>query len=299
MARNFIKMVSIEEDAFINPKPGEKPFVLFNEFATVAEGIRYIQNNPLKGYYLGFKGTEPQKAGRYDEKGRCYWLKEGINPGLLKASTNMNNNVELYAVPISKNCVPVNEKIIMDCLRTLPSFQISDEINTTQAKINELNEQLYKLNLKNYGLKNNLSDNIAKSYYDARTTNNKLSPIKQELEQKLEVYRNYITALTAASNNANVQLSDKNRLLSSTNTDIKKKFSRLEDVNAQINTITQELYDEQKRMERKEQILKTMKILILILVILLVMMLVYYNSEKITNKYPELTTPFANAFKFN
>ena len=120
--------------------------------------------------------------------------------------------------------------------------------------------------------------------------------VQNILDNYEQIYNSQLQILNNASNNVSLHLSDKNRLIANANANIQKSFSRLNEVNDKINTITQDIYINQIELERKEIIVKTMKSIILIMVILFVVMLVYYGSGIVEQKFPEAYNSIKNNF---
>jgi hypothetical protein len=94
-------------------------------------------------------------------------------------------------------------------------------------------------------------------------------------------------------------LSDKNRLLATVNTNIQQKYTKLEDVNNKINTITQDIYTNNLEMKRKEYIIQTLKVIILIVLLMAIILVIYFSMEIIEEKYPNAINNMVNNFNNN
>jgi hypothetical protein len=105
--------------------------------------------------------------------------------------------------------------------------------------------------------------------------------------------------ILARNSEASLSLSDKNRLLANVNSNIQQKFSKLEDVNNKINTITQDIYTNNIDMKRKEYIIQTLRVIIIIVVIMAVILMIYFGMEIVEKKYPNAMKNLANNFNRN
>ncbi len=148
-------------------------------------------------------------------------------------------------------------------------------------------QNLERCNSEKAGITNNLNQCLQqKAQLEARI---------KELEAKIveyrgtvkELYNKQLSLINNSSFIGNTQLSDKNRMLVSTNADIQKSFLKLTEVNDKINTITQEIYSNNAAFERKEQIEKTLKAIMFLLLFLMIIMIVYYSSGYSPESLPE------------
>jgi hypothetical protein len=121
---------------------------------------------------------------------------------------------------------------------------------------------------------------------------------EEEIEIKKLLEAHQLTIL-ARNSEASLSLSDKNRLLANVNSNIQQKFTRLEDVNNKINTITQDIYTNNIDMKRKEYIIQTLKVIIIIVVIMAVVLMIYFGMEIVEEKYPNAIKNLANNFNRN
>jgi hypothetical protein len=121
---------------------------------------------------------------------------------------------------------------------------------------------------------------------------------EEEIEIKKLLEAHQLTIL-ARNSEASLSLSDKNRLLANVNSNIQQKFTRLEDVNNKINTITQDIYTNNIDMKRKEYIIQTLKVIIIIVVIMAVILMIYFGMEFVEEKYPNAINNMVNNFNKN
>ena len=114
-----------------------------------------------------------------------------------------------------------------------------------------------------------------------------------------ELLKAHQLTILARNSEASLSLSDKNRLLANVNSNIQQKYTRLEDVNNKINTITQDIYTNNIDMKRKEYIIQTLKVIIIIVVIMAVILMIYFGMEIVEKKYPNAMKNLANNFNRN
>ena len=76
-------------------------------------------------------------------------------------------------------------------------------------------------------------------------------------------------------------------MLANVNTKIQQSYSKLGNVNSQINTATQDIYQNNMDYERKNQIVKTLNAIIIILFILMMVMATYYGVIYAQQNYPD------------
>ena len=121
---------------------------------------------------------------------------------------------------------------------------------------------------------------------------------EEEIEIKKLLKAHQLTVI-ARNSEASLSLSDKNRLLANVNSNIQQKFTKLEDVNNKINTITQDSYTNNIEMKSKEYIIQTLNVIIIIVVIMAVILMIYFGMDIIEKKYPNAMKNFSNNFNRN
>jgi photosystem II stability/assembly factor-like uncharacterized protein len=131
--------------------------------------------------------------------------------------------------------------------------------------------------------------------------NNNIARLRLELQlndliKNKELLEAHKLSLSARNSDASILLSDKNRLLATVNSNIQQRYTKLEDVNDKINTITQDIYTNNMEMKRKENIIQTLKIIIIIVVIMVVILMVYFGMEYVDKTNPGVFQDFFNKF---
>ena len=123
---------------------------------------------------------------------------------------------------------------------------------------------------------------------------------EEECEYDIKrLLREHQLTTIARNSEASLSLSDKNRLLANVNSNIQQKFTKLEDVNNKINTITQDIYSNNMEMKRKEYIIQTIKVIIIIVILMALVLMIYFGMEIIENKYPNVIKNITNNFNRN
>jgi hypothetical protein len=121
---------------------------------------------------------------------------------------------------------------------------------------------------------------------------------EEEIEIK-KILKAHQLTIIARNSEASLSLSDKNRLLANVNSNIQQKFTKLEDVNNKINTITQDIYTNNMEMKSKEYIIQTLNVIIIIVVIMAVILMIYFGMDIVEKKYPNAMKNFSNNFNKN
>jgi hypothetical protein len=126
--------------------------------------------------------------------------------------------------------------------------------------------------------------------------------LQQEEECEYDIrrlLREHQLTTIARNSEASLSLSDKNRLLANVNSNIQQKFTKLEDVNNKINTITQDIYTNNMEMKRKEYIIQTLKVIIFIVILMAIVLMIYFGMDIIEKKYPNVIKNITNNFNRN
>ena len=126
--------------------------------------------------------------------------------------------------------------------------------------------------------------------------------LQQEEECEYDIkrlLREHQLTTIARNSEASLSLSDKNRLLANVNSNIQQKFTKLEDVNNKINTITQDIYSNNIEMKRKEYIIQTLKVIIFIVILMAIILMSYFGMDIIEKKYPNVMKKITNNFNRN
>lgn len=242
--------------------------------------------------YIAIKPLEEEEAGDAIElAGECY--AGDFDPQTVRDVKN--GDFEVYSVP--KNC-PNNSD---DCLmKNINKDYWKDQTRELELEIADTQRKLRAAKIKNYEISQGLSPEQAQQ----KLREKELCKKNEELKNQLATINAYYESVTSSSSNSNKLLADKNRLIAGVNSSIQQKYTRLSEVNSEINTSTQEIYENNLAFERKQQIIKTMKAIVTVLFIMLLIMIVYYGVRYAQQQYPDtfnnaLNTLGSNPFGAN
>ena len=216
--------------------------------------------------------------------GLCY---KGINynPKVNPDDTS-GTLFDIYAIP-STQCLDVNNCLISN----------SKKILDNEKK--EIEAEVYDINVRLWAIENKTDYKTAEDQYKDDIDKKKLNLQLVELKKKKEMLESHKMSQSARNSEASILLSDKNRLLATVNSNIQQKYTKLEDVNNKINTITQDIYTNDMEMKRKENIIQTLKVIILIVLLMAVVLIIYFGMEIIEEKYPNAMNNMVNNLNNN
>ena len=226
--------------------------------------------------------------------GKCY--KGSLyNPIINEDDKDDKNGTlfDIYGIP-SVSCNDIN------CLK-------GDENGSSTAILKKEKEDIEKLitanekekddvNIRLLAIQKSMPYATAEMEYKNDIETKKLTAQLAELNKKKEALEAHKLSLSARNSEASILLSDKNRLLATVNTNIQQKYTKLEDINNNINTITQDIYTNNMEMKRKENIIQTLRVILIIIVIMIVILMIYFGMEIIESNSPGSFTNFANKF---
>lgn len=227
--------------------------------------------------------------------GKCY--KGSLYNPIINDDDKPGANVSLfdiYGIP-NVACTDIN-----NCLK-------DDKNGSSMAILTQEKEAIDKLITANQkekddvlirllAIQKNLPYASAEHEYNNNIKIRELTAQLAELNKKKEALEAHKLSLSARNSEASILLSDKNRLLATVNTNIQQKYTKLEDVNNNINTITQDIYTNNMEMKRKENIIQTLRVILIIIVIMIVILMIYFGMEIIESNSPGSFTNFANKF---
>jgi hypothetical protein len=221
--------------------------------------------------------------------GKCY-KGSNYNPIINPDDTTGTSLFDIYGMPEGEcttidNCLKGNAKTILD--KELKD--ITDLITANQKEKDDVQIRLL-------AIQKNLPYATAEQEYNNDIETKKLTAQLAELKEKKEKLEAHKLSLSSRNSEASILLSDKNRLLATVNTNIQQKYTKLEDVNNNINTITQDIYTNNMEMKRKENIIQTLRVILIIIVIMIVILMIYFGMEIIESNSPGSFTNFANKF---
>lgn len=258
--------------------------------ATLASCANALQPWKNNGYFMVFlpnPGTNPSNY--QNVSGQCY-MTTGTDVKTYPAS--QTGDGELYKIPT--DCGIISENNVENCLVNSQEAAYNNQVNQLKNDIDAKNNQLLQLKIQKYADKNGMTYDQALTEYQNKQAEIKLANERSQLQEQINLYNKQLAAINNANMSGSNQLSDKNRLLATVNSKIQTTYSRLDEINNQINTITQNIYANNSEVERKDQIVKTMKAIITILFILLLVMIIYYSSSYAEKAFPSVYNSVKN-----
>jgi len=270
-----------------NPNLG---FTVVASDSTIRDCITSAKSSNNK--YIAFLNSVPITS--LDSRGKCF-RGNNYNP-IVNPDDTTGTLFDLYGVPDSA-CTPTTT--VKECLQgnanTILDKEKADIEKLIEANKKELNDVQIRL----------IAVNKSVPYATAEQEHNnnikiaELTAILTELNSKKSLLEAHKLDLSSRNSEASILLSDKNRLLATVNSNIQQKYTRLEDVNNKINTITQDIYTNNIEMKSKENIIQTLKVIIMIVLLMAVVLIIYFGMDYVEANHPETFKNIANNFNRN
>ena len=201
---------------------------------------------------------------------------------------------DIYGIPTGQ-CTTIDNCLKADSSGTSTAIlnQEKREIDQLIARTNiEKDDVLIRLTAIQLGKDYASAELVYKNDIETK----KLQAQLAELNKKKEALEAHKLSLSARNSESSILLSDKNRLLATVNSNIQQKYTKLEDVNNKINTITQDIYTNNMETKRKENIIQTLRVIIIIVVIMVVILMIYFGMEYVEANSPGALQNFTNKF---
>lgn len=218
--------------------------------------------------------------------GKCY---KGIsyNP-IINPDDTTGTLFDIYGMPEGAcdtvdNCLKGNSKTILD-----------KELKDITALITANQKEKDDVQIRLLAIEKNVPYASAEQEYKNNLQIAELRAQLTELNKKKEALEAHKQSLSARNAEASILLSDKNRLLATVNSSIQQKFTKLEDVNNKINTITQDIYTNNMETKRKENIIQTLRVILIIIVIMIVILMIYFGMDYVEANSPGVFQNFTN-----
>jgi hypothetical protein len=199
---------------------------------------------------------------------------------------------DIYGIPTGQ-CTTIDNCLKDDLTGTSTAIlnQEKREIDQLIARTNiEKDDVLIRLTAIQLGKDYASAEQVYKNDIETK----KLQAQLAELNKKKDALTAHKLSLSARNSEASILLSDKNRLLATVNSNIQQKYTKLEDVNNKINTITQDIYTNNMETKRKENIIQTLKVIIAIVILMGVILIIYFGMDYVESNSPGTFTNFAN-----
>ena len=249
---------------------------------TIKDCIGTAKQNNNK--YIAFSNTGTTTG--LDMRGKCY-RGNNYNP-IINPDNTSGALFDIYGVPDGEcttveNCLKGNAKTILD-----------KELADITALITANQKEKDDVQIRLLAIEKNKDYATAEQEYKNNIQIAELTAKLAELNAKKTLLEKHKMDLSARNSEASILLSDKNRLLATVNSNIQQKYTRLEDVNNQINTITQDIYTNNLETKRKENIIQTLKVIIIIVIIMAVILIIYFGMEYVETNHPNAITNLTN-----
>ena len=219
--------------------------------------------------------------------GKCY-RGSNYNP-IINPDDTTGTLFDIYGMPDTcttvENCLKGNSQTILD----KELVDITELITANQKEKDDVQIRLL-------AIQKNLPYASAEQEHRNKIETQRLTALLTVLNEKNEKLEAHKLSLSARNSEASILLSDKNRLLATVNSNIQQKYTKLEDVNNKINTITQDIYTNNMETKRKENIIQTLRVILIIVVIMIVILMIYFGMEYVETNSPGSFTNFANKF---
>lgn len=244
------------------------------------------QSSQIKSKYVAMSTTATGTG--LAITGKCY---KGINYNpIINPDDTTGTLFDIYGMPEGA-CDTVD-----NCLKGNSLYILKKELDDITALITANQKEKDDVQIRLLAINKTQSYASAEQEYKNNIEIQRLRAILAILNKKKEALEAHKRSLSARNSEASILLSDKNRLLATVNSNIQQKYTKLEDVNNKINTITQDIYTNNMETKRKENIIQTLRVIILIVVIMIVILMIYFGMEIIESNSPGAFTNFANKF---
>jgi hypothetical protein len=242
------------------------------------------QNSQIKSKYVAMSSTATGIG--LDMTGKCY--RGSIYDPIINPDDTTGTLFDIYGMP-EGSCDTVD-----DCLKGNSTTILKKELADITALITANQKEKDDVNIRLLAINNTQSYASAEQEYKNNIEKGQLQIKLDALNSKKELLEAHKRSLSARNSEASILLSDKNRLLATVNSNIQQKYTKLEDVNNKINTITQDIYTNNMETKRKENIIQTLRVILIIVVIMIVILMIYFGMEFVEANSPGAFTNFAN-----
>ena len=244
------------------------------------------QISTIKSKYVAMSSTATGTG--LEMTGKCY-RGSNYNP-IINLDDTTGTLFDIYGMPEGA-C-----DTVADCLKGNSQTILDKELVDITALITANQREKDDVQIRLLAIEKSIPYASAEQEYKNDIETKKLQAQLAELNKKKEALEAHKLSLSARNSEASILLSDKNRLLATVNTNIQQKYTKLEDVNNKINTITQDIYTNNMETKRKENIIQTLRVILIIVVIMIVILMIYFGMEYVEANSPGALQNFTNKF---
>lgn len=282
---------TLTEAKLTGQPPNGLGFTLVDRDITLQNCIGSVKGNenPLVSKYVAIQtNSRAETVGNpLTLKGKCY--KGSLYDPIVNEDDPIgNNSFDIYSIPIN----PCNT--VDNCLKNTSLSKLTQEKKDVEDLIVKNNRELIDVKIRLAAIQKGQTYESAELEYNSNRDKNELERQLKILNDKKKDLEDYKYSLTARNSEASILLSDKNRLLATVNSSIQQKYTKLEDVNNKINTITQDIYTNNMEMKRKENIIHSLRVILIIIVVMIVILLVYLGMDYVEANHPNALENLTN-----
>ena len=256
----------------------------------------YNNNQGTNYNYIAFLPDDPSNNS-LQSIGTCTMGNSTYNP----LTDNVGNMIGAYRVYKVDSCVDDS------CIKSKSKSVLRDAILLQKNTIDSTNTNIDKLKVRLTAIDDNIDDATASSRYTENNQKEERDQMLKQQKEKLDQYQEFLNDIRMSHTNSKHLLSDKNRLIASTSSNIQTSTDKLEDLNNKINGANQEIAKNNVEFEQKNKIITSLQAMIGIFFILLLLMIIYYGTLYTRDVYPEtynsitnqITNSFQNLSSFN
>lgn len=245
--------------------------------------ISLNNNRSLNLNYIAFLPDNPSNNS-LQSKGQCYAGNSSYNP----LTDSVGNAIGAYRVYKVDTCVEDS------CIRSNSKSVLRDAILQQRNTLNSTNTNIDRLEVRLAAIADNIDDATATSRLTQNRQQQERNQVSIQQKEKLNEYNDLLHNIRLSHNSSKQLLSDKNRLIASTSSNIQTSTDKLEDLNNKINEANQEIAKNNSDFEKKNNIITTLRAMITIFFILLLVMIVYYGALYTRDAYPETYNSISN-----
>ena len=246
--------------------------------------------------YIAFLPDNPSDNS-LQSTGTCTMGNSSYNP----LTDNVGNMIGAYRVYKVDSCVDDS------CIKSKSKSVLRDSILQQQNTIDSTKTNIDKLEVRLTAIDDNIDEATASSRYTENKQKKNRDQMSNQQQEKLDQYQEFLQDIRMSHTNSKHLLSDKNRLIASTSSNMQTSTDKLEDLNNKINVANQEIAKNNVEFEQKNKIITSLQAMIGIFFILLLLMIIYYGAIYAKDAYPEtynsvanqITNSFQNLSSFN
>lgn len=262
-------------------------FTVVASDSTIRDCITSAKSSSNK--YIAFLNSVPITS--LDSRGKCY---KGNNYNPIDNPDDTTGTLfDLYGVP---DIACTTTTTIKECLQGNANTILEKEQADIEKLIEANKKELNDVQIRLIAVNKSVPYATAEQEYNKNVLTAKLTAEINELNIKKAALEKHKMERIARISESSILLSDKNRLLATVNSNIQQKYTKLGEVNNKINTITQDIYTNNLETQRKENIIRTLRVIIIIVIIMTVILIIYLGMQFTEQNYPDIYNNISSNF---